>query len=677
MARTSPRLAALIGLFVLAGAGTTTQGQSPRATGEAGRSLAELSIEDLLNVQVTSVSRKPQSLSETAAAIFVITQDDIRRSGATTLAEVLRLAPGLEVARISSDSWAITARGFNVRSANKLLVLIDGRNIYEPLFAGVLWDAQDVLLEDIDRIEVIRGPGASVWGANAVNGVINILTKNSAETRGALVSSVAGNEDRGILSLRYGAQSPSGPNWRVFARAFSRDAFLRPTGEEAADDWSAVRPGFRIDWSPTGRNGLTIQGDAYHGRNGQTAKLTTLSPPSSLLVDESTRIEGANVLARWTHSATPASQQTLQLYFDSYAREDDQIGERRQTIDLDFHHNLDLSERQSLVWGVGLRNSRDRLNNSFTLSFDPDHRDDYLASAFVEDLVRFAGGRAHLTFGSKFEHNDFTGFEFQPTARASWNVGKTSMAWAAVSRAVRTPSQVEKNIRYNAAAFPTGGGDVVVSLFGNPDQISEELMAYEIGLRSQRGERLSVDVAAFFNHYHHLTTTEAGALVPEGSHLVSQRFLDNKADAHSLGVEVAGAWQALARWRISGWYSFYKLDMQLFPSSTDTPSQEGNDPRHQFRLTSNLELPRNLSFDAVLHHVSALSYQDVPAYLRADVRLAWRPRPGLELAITGQNLFDRTHQEFGSVNDLALASLVERTYDARLVWRFPRSGPRP
>ncbi len=634
--------------------------------------LTELDLEDLLKIQVTSAAKRSQPLSQTAAAVYVITREDIERSGATSIPEALRLAPGLEVARIGSSTWAITARGFNGRFANKLLVMIDGRSVYTPQFAGVYWDVQDTLLEDVERIEVIRGPGASLWGANAVNGVINILTRKAAEARGGLAVAGGGSEERGFGGLRYGHALGNRGAYRAYAKYFDRDASWRATGEEARDAWDAGRGGFRADWGLGATDALVVQGDVYDGDEDDTVTEPVLGAPYAQSFEIETDASGGNLLGRWEHRLPGGSDAELQVYFDRTRRAYGSGLERRTTYDLDFQHRVAAGARQEVVWGLGYRATVDSNRDTFTTLFDPPRRGVTLASAFVQDDVWLSPDGFRLTLGSKFEHNSYTGFEVQPTIRLLWPARPRQTLWAAVSRSVRAPSRAENDVRFNQSAFDAGGGTTgLVAFFGNRDIRSEELLAYEVGYRVQATESLSLDVATFYNEYTDLLGLTQGPAFPEASplpaHLVVPVTAGNDLDGESYGIEIASAWRPAERWKLSAWYSHFVL--RLHPDMASIYSR-GDDPRHQVQVRSYLDLPRNVSLDAVAHFVEDLPNQDVPDYLRFDLRVAWRPTHRLEASLVGQNLLQRRHGEFGSSSLLTSATEVERGVYGKVTWRF-------
>src|SRR5688572_15258115 len=436
--------AALAGVgFLLPGFAAEPAAPSP------GNGIMDMDLESLMKIEVTSVSKRPEKLSDAAAAIYVISNEEIRRSGVTSIPEALRLAPGLEVARQDSHTWAISSRGFNDEFANQLLVLIDGRSVYTPLFAGVYWDVQDLPLEDINRIEVIRGPGASLWGANAVNGVINITTRRAKDTQGLLISAGAGNEERGFGTIRYGGKIGEQAHFRVYGKYLNRDDSGLTNGLSANDSWSMWRGGMRLDWEPSHNNLLTLQGDIYTGELNQTVTVPSLSAPPSEELREKVGVSGGNVLGRWSHQFSDTSELSLKAYYDRTERDRVVFDETRDIFDLDLQHRFQLGDRHDFVVGLGYNITSDDLDNRFAVSFDPTHRTASLYSAFVQDEIELVRDRLRLTMGTKIEHNDYTGWEVQPNARLSWSITKRQTAWFAASRAISTPSRAEDDIRIN------------------------------------------------------------------------------------------------------------------------------------------------------------------------------------------------------------------------------------
>ena len=601
--------------------------------------LKKLSLEELFDLEVTSVSQKPESLSQTAAAIHVVTQDDIRRMGALTIPEALRNIPGVEVARVNSRDYAITARGFNGTVANKLLVLVDGRSVYTPLYSGVFWDVQDTFIEDVAQIEVIRGPGATVWGANAVNGVINVITKDAAHTQGWTVVGGGGNAERGFGGARYGGTLGSHAFFRVYGKHLDRDASLRPNGQEAGDEFQLSQGGLRIDWAPSAADGFTLQADAYRGFGRQ---------PNADAVD----LSGGNVLAEWRRRFSANSDIQVRSYYDHTDRDfPATFGEALDTYDITVRHRFSVAGRNDIVWGLGYRRMHDDVQNSPGLAFLPARLTRELSTFFVQDELGLAENRLHVIVGSKFEHNDYTGFEYQPSGRLAWTPSASYTLWAAASRAVRTPSRIDRDL-FVPAAPP-------YLLVGGPGFESEVLRAFELGYKVQASGNLTASVATFYNLYDKLRSLEAGPPF----------FLGNGFKGQTYGVEGEATCQISSQWRLNPGYTFLRLDLDTTPGSTDTTQsrQEGDSPRHQFFIRSSLTLPREVALDITVRHVGELTNQRVPAYTTADARLACQPTPAIELALVGQNLFDPRHPEFGSP---AARREVERSLYGKATCRF-------
>jgi len=663
----------------------------------------ELSLEELINVKVTSVSKKPDKLTNAPAAVFVITQEDIKRSGATSLPEVLRLAPGVQVSRIDSNKWAITARGFNDRYASKLLVLIDGRTVYTPLFSGTYWESQDLLLEDIERIEVIRGPGATLWGANAVNGVINIITKIAKDTQGGLLTAGAGTEERGFSGVRYGGKLNDDAYYRIYAKYFNRDDFVNFAGIGQTDDWDAARGGFRLDWDATERDSLTVQGDFYSEGLGGSYVVPIVTPLKSApntywrrfdAVDDAA---GANILTRWKRVFSENSDMALQLYYDWTQHDTPVYGEERNIADLDFQHHFQYGERHDFVWGLGARYSGDRLGNTDIVQFDPASREDYLYSAFIQDDIMLAAEEFYLTLGTKFEHNDYTGFEIQPNARLRWTPHPKHTFWVSVSRAVRTPSRSEHDISCALGVLPPNDPlnplpyPTLVQPQGNSEFRSEELIAYELGYRCLAADWLTLDAAVFYNNYADLLNSGLGTLTFSDSptkHFVLPLDVNNQMEGETYGGEITADCRLSSWWRTQLTYSC--LEMQLHPSGNlnsflyfnrnpnisktirwvSVESYEYRSPHHTASLRSSFDFMRNVNLDLWLRYVDALSQLDISSYLGLDVRVAWKPRKNLEFSLCGQNLLDNQHREFESTLVGVAATEIERSVYAMATWRF-------
>ena len=650
--------------------------------------LADLSVEQLLNVKVTSVARREEAVSQSAAAIFVITQDDIRRSGATNIPELLRLAPGLDVAQVDPHTWAISARGFNDVFANKLLVLIDGRSVYTPLFSGVYWDVQDVMLEDLDRIEVIRGPGAALWGANAVNGVINIITKRASETQGGLLSAGGGSEERGLAAFRYGGKLGDDLHYRVFGKWFDGDDAVTSTGTTAPGGWWSIgRLGFRTDWTP-GEEVFTLQGDFYRGFEGGADLRLRPSPPFHRYLDVNTaRVSGGDVLARWTHP-TAGGEVVVQGYYDRTNRFSSTFGEMRDTFDVDIQHRFAFGDRQTIVWGGGYRFGQDRVGNSFDIALTPRSRVTNLFNLFAQDQIELVKDRVALTLGSKLEHNDFTGWEIQPSAHLLWTPTKRQSVWASVSRAVRTPSRAEDDIELRQQpVIPPGGlypgfppsvpasPAVLTSVRGNRNFNSEELLAYELGWRGEPCDRVSLDIALFYNAYRELRTLDVGTpAIDLGSDPARINVgAANRLDGETYGGEISVTWQATPWWKLRSDYSLLYAKAHLKEGGADVRSEraaEGSSPRHQAALRSSMDLGRGFELDAALRYVDALPALNVPSYLAFDLRVGWRVSDSVEVSVVGKNLFDNHHLEFIPTTIATQTTEVERSIFGSITIRF-------
>ena len=621
--------------------------------------LTRLSLEELMQLEVTSVLKKSETVSEAPAAVYVLTQEDIHRSGVTSIPDALRMVPGLDVAGINAGNWAISARGFNSRFANKLLVLMDGRSVYTPLFSGVYWDVQDTLMDDIDRIEVIRGPGASLWGANAVNGVINIITKKARDTQGGLVIGGGGTEDRDFESLRYGGKLNDDAYYRVYVKHYNLASLESPTGGPANDAVNMTQGGFRVDWDPTSINSFTFQGDGYAGDT--SAGISPQAP-----------VAGGNFISTWSHRFSGDSELTVRAYFDrTYRNYEGVLSETRNTADIDVQHRFALGDRNEIVWGGGYRFTSDETIGSFGVSLVPPNANDQIVNFFAQDDLTLIADRLHLIVGAKLEHNDYTGFEFEPSGRLLYTPDERQTIWAAAARAVRSPSRADTGLRGNDGTPPAP----VTSIHGNPNFQSEDLIALELGYRIQPRPRLSFDVATFFNIYKNLGTVGAGApfisATPPPAHLVIPLTANNNMEGETYGVEIAATWQPFDHWRLNAGYTFLEMNLRNgFPLNDATlQAGEGSSPQNQFNFRSYLDLPWNLQLDTALYYVSSLPDQKVPSYVRLDIRLGWRPTKDLEFSFGMQNLLEKHHLEFGE-NFPSPPSLMERGIYGKVSWRF-------
>lgn len=628
----------------------------------------DLSLEELMNIEITSVAKKSQRLHDAAAAISVITRDDIRRSGATSVPELLRLAPGVQVSRIDASRYAVSIRGFSGRWSSKLLVMQDGRTLYSPLFAGVYWEAQDLLLEDVERIEVIRGPGGTLWGANAVNGIINIITRDSAQTQGSHVEATAGTLEHGVAA-RHGGKLGEIGHYRAYAK-FDRHDDLEIRGNRAPHDaWQQGRAGFRADLLPTTRDRFTLMGDFYDKHADQQA---IVSPLPALVPfartgaqPDTAHLTGANLLLRWERSVSALEEWKLQAYVDQTSLRDINLEQHIDTADLEYQHRLPLTAGHELTWGLGYRRVADALRNrGNTILFTPRKRTTELYSFFLQDEITLRDN-LQLTLGSKFEHNDFTGFEYQPSARLMWQATPTDNLWAGVARAVQTPSRAADDARLNYLVL----GPTTFAFQGNRELQSEKLLAWEIGYRGRFGEHFQLDATAFLNDYEKLLSVE-----PLSPGNTVSRF-ENRLSGKTRGFELAGYWQATPAWRLQGSYSRLLIDLDKHDSADMTSIDAGqwSAPRHMAQLHSRHDLGRGFEFDAALYYNSGIPKVGTPAgrvdaHSRLDLRLGWRARPDLELSLVARNLLDSRHTEYFGQD--VVAAEIPRSLLAQLKLRF-------
>jgi len=640
--------------------------------------LSKLSVEDLMNIEVTSVSKKEQKVSQTAAAIFVITQDDIHRSGANNIPDLLRMVPGVNVAQINSNIWAISVRGFNGEFSNKLLVLIDGRTVYEPTFSGVFWDVQNVPLEDIERIEVIRGPGGATWGANAVDGVINIITKNASETRGGMVVAGAGNLDQGFGTLQYGGAAGKNTDFRVFANYFNQYHLPGLASPDGGDGWFLLRGGFRADSKLSAKDDLTVAGDMYTGGIGDiSGAVESVASPTVQPVFSGTNASGGYLQANWNHRQSDRSDTTLQVSFDRYRR-DDVLRETRNTLDFDFTHHLRWGSRQDIVWGLGYRYSSSTTHGDLLFSLKPPNLNTQLFSAFVQDEIALIPDRLSLIIGTKIEHNYYTGFGLMPTLGATWALSGHQMVWASISRALRTPSSLDTSSQLTVNGFvPPGGPPVLIRIVGNPAFQNEQELTYEIGYRTQLYGRLSVDLTAYHNSYNQLQSTEPepSFLEPDPAppHIVMPFNYENLLCGETHGIEAFATWKVGGHWTLTPAYAFEQIHLRLDPSSQDTTSVaagEGSSPRQWARLASHLTLTHGFAWDASANFVGRLTTPVVPSYTRLDTQLTWHLREHLVASIVGQNLAQDHHLEFLNPEGTGFANYIKRSGYVKLTWRF-------
>jgi iron complex outermembrane receptor protein len=626
--------------------------------------LKQLNVEDLMNLEVTSVARHPEKLIETASAIRVITQEEIRRSGASSIPEALRLADNLQVAQKNSHDWAISARGFNTDLGNKLLVMIDGRTVYTPLYSGVFWDVQDYLLEDIDRIEVISGPGGALWGANAVNGVINIITKSAKDTQGLYAEAGGGTQPQELGAVRYGGTLGLDTQFRVYAKYFDRGDEVLANGNPETDAWRQARAGFRIDSQSTSVDKLTLQGDYYDSHEHiQTGGVGDGS--------------GQNLLGRWTRVLSDDSDMTLQSYLDQTHLADPfpsltsgglvftppgVLYDDLTTYDLDFQHRFSIGALNRVVWGLGYRLTHDAVIEAPAVGFFPAVLRQNLYSAFVQDEFALRKDLS-FTIGTKLEHNSYTGFEFEPDARLSWTINSNQALWSAVSRAVRTPSRIDHDLSEGSPPY-------FVLLKGGSDFTSEALLAYELGYRAQLNSKFSTSISTFYNQYNDVRSTSItpGTLLPF--------FFANNLEGHTYGMEFSGDYQLSEGWLLHAGYTLLKEHLRVKPGAFDLSNalNETADPEHQFSIRTSLNLPGHAEVAAGLRWVDKLEINNgptagtVPSYFELDSRLGWHATARLELSVVGQNLLHGRHVEYGFPDPTRPE--IERSVYGKIAWRY-------
>jgi iron complex outermembrane receptor protein len=679
--RAARRLSLPCVLLTLIGLGCppAVRAAEPARSGMPIADVTDLDIEDLLQLRVTSPGKKPATLLEVPAAIHVIRGEELRRLGVTTLPEALRMVPGFHVVRQSPSNWVISSRGFSSGNANKLLVLIDGRTVYSNLQSGVFWDVQDTLLDDVDRIEVIRGPGGALYGTNAVNGVVNVITRRADETRGTLLGLSGGKETRAHVDVRQGFRVGEEGAVRVFAKFTDLDRAARAFdhGERAQDGFAMLRGGFRSDWTPGERDTHTVQGDLYRGQAQFEATLPMLTAPFASVDRNRSEFAGGNLLWRWERRLGDASSLQVQAYYDYTSRRERVFSEDESTSDLELQHRFQPLSGHDVVWGLGYRISRSDFDGDFVLSLSPSARTDDIVNAFVQDDIELVEDRVHLTLGVKLEYGDYARLEVLPNARLGVRPAERHFAWLAASRAVRAPALVDLDFRFNLAVIP-GMTPILVSAFGNDDFQPEDVFTVEAGYRAQLFDALSLDAALFYNFYDDLRSLEPGAAfietTPAPAHLVFPVTLDNELRGRSYGFELAANFQATPGWRLSLHFSHLYLNLSPTTRSRadDAEVDEDRTPRNQVWLRSSSDLPGNLSLDVALRYVGRTPQLGVDSYAEADARLAWSRADGdLEVALVGQNLLHHEHEETTADTGFRPPSAVQRAVFVQLTRRFP------
>jgi iron complex outermembrane recepter protein len=626
-----------------------------------------------LDQPVSTVERQESTVGKTPAAVFVVTNEMIRRSGATTIPEVLRMVPGVQVAQISSDEWAVSARGFNSEFANKLLVQIDGRTVYDLTASGVYWDVQQLLLEDVERIEVIRGPGATIWGANAVNGVINILTKKAQDTQGLLVQGGAGNHELGYTNTRAGGRIGQDLYYRVYGQWFDRNH--SPEGGMSTNDaWSQERGGFRMDYDASQSDAMTLQGDCYTGYSGLKFPYPTPTRPF-VGNNNADHVSGENILYRWKHTRDEDSDWTFQTYYNRtqrHALEANTISTvDRDLMDFDFQHRFPLGERNGIIWGWGYRFTQDSFPPpSFQVRFNPEKRFDNYFNYFLQDQITLEEDRWYLTGGSKFEHNPYSNFEYQPTVRLLWTPSNRHSIWGAVSRAVVIPNRMETDSWARWPPLTTSPLPTFVIVNGNPGILSEELLAYELGVRVQATERFSWDLALFYNQYDNILGLSSGKPYFEPPFYIDvPQYIQNVARGETYGAELATNYTVNERWRLQCAYTYLRMFLHANPGTymLMSPSES---PVNELYVQSSWDLGDHWKFDLTGRYVDSTTGGSpnlslfVPSYITMDTRLAWHNAKNLEVAVVGRNLARGYFTEFSA------GTLVGPEVYGQVTWRY-------
>jgi iron complex outermembrane receptor protein len=668
-------LVALWLLLLSAGLGNPARADEPQPNQPSPEALKQLSLEELSQIEVTTPSKEPTKVSQTPAAIYVITGEDIRRSGATSIPEALRLAPGVEVARIDGNNWSIGIRGFGSDLTRSVLVLIDGRTVYTPLFAGTNWDVQNTNMDDIDRIEVIRGPGGTIWGPNAVNGVINIITKDAKDTKGMLVSAGGGNVEQGFLNFRYGGGNDKDFSYRIYGLGFTRGPEEHTDGRNF-DDWREGQIGFRMDWAES-RDTFTLEGDAYDEIAGKSVQATSYTSPYSQILDANALMSGENILGRWKRTIDAGNDLQVQIYFDRVDRQTPNYIEDRDTFDIDFLQRLRLPARQELTYGLGAR--VDPVNDPVVVSglqFVPYKRTDYLGTAFLQDQIGLVEDRLSLILGTKMLKTNFTSdVDFEPSIRLLWTPSEKQTIWAAFTHALRTPSDSEENFYLLGYIGNAPNGTPYFARF-NPNRnfLPEQMNGYELGYRNFLSKNIYVDVTGFYNHYHDLFSEDIIGQPyletnPLPVHILLPADFGNGLLGYTKGAEIAPEWSPKDFLRLRGSYSYLHMNIGKAPNSADVgsaPGIVGSSPQHQGSVQLSVDFAKRLQFDFDYRYVSALAAYAVPSYSTGDARFGWRVSRQFELSLVGENLFQPGHAEYGG--DPGPLILIRRSAYARLTW---------
>jgi iron complex outermembrane recepter protein len=623
-----------------------------------------------MSTVVSTVERTESTIGRTPAAVFVITPEMIKRSGARSIPDVLRMAPGVDVARIDAHTWAISIRGFNARFANKLLVQIDGRIVYNATFGGVYWDQQDVLLADVERIEVIRGPGTTMWGSNAVNGVINILTKKSSDTQGLLVQSGGGGQDQqDFNTVRYGGKAGEDLTYRIWAQQFDRAPGWSDTGVH--DGWRAKHGGFRMDYTPTEEDTFTLQGDLLTGYGGQSSIVTIPTPPFSEINNSVSSFPAGNILAQYERVIDEDTSWKVLGYYDRYEynRPEDLL-ETRDTYNIDLQYQFSPAEFHHFITGANYRNSPDSFRGSFFVDFVPARFTTEWASVFAQDTMTLVEDRWYFTLGVRLEQNTFGGFQPEPTARLLFLPSERQSMWMAVSRAARNPTRDNAQLDVHIHTAPPNV-PVFFNILGNPNIQAENLVAYEIGYRAAPTDTFSWDIAGYINDYDRLMGLGAPGIpiVGPGGEVTIPAMQANNTRALTYGFETTANYQVDEQWRLFASYSVFEAQAQSLAAG-NTAEILGNSPHNMVYLRSSWDLGKDLQFDLIGRYVDRLSALDIPKYFQMDARIGWYATKNLEVSFVGQNLLDGHHPEFVDAIGQLVPTEVKRSWYGMISWTY-------